>query len=124
MAAGITFTEITHTSAKKIIAAWESKGAGVGEGTIGGTTANAFDGKVLGMTTIPDGVAAPTDNYDIVIKDSNSHDVLLGQGLNRHTSNTQHVVEANLGAVAGSKLTVDISAAGNSKKGTIILWIR
>ncbi len=120
MAGTVTTTEITHTSAKKITFAWTSSSGGAADAT----TTNAFDGKVVGLTTDPDGTDAPTDNYDIVINDADGHDVLLGAGANRDTLDTEHVAEANLGAVAGSKLTLAITTAGNAKKGVVIMWVR
>lgn len=116
----VTATETTHTSAKKVAFAWTSDGSGDATGT----TSAAFDGKIEGLTTIPDGVAAPTDNYDITITDADGHDVLLGAGANRDTANTEHVTSASLAAVAGSKLTLTVANAGASKQGTAIVWVR
>lgn len=119
MAGTVVTTEITHTSAKKITFAWTSA-----SGAADATTTGAFDGKVVGLTTDPDSGAAPDDNYDVVVNDADGHDVLLGAGANRDTANTEHVAEANLGAVAGSKLTLGITNAGNAKEGVVVLWIR
>jgi hypothetical protein len=115
----VTRTEITHTSARKIVWAWTSATGG----TVSSTTTAAFDGKIIGLTTDP-GATAPTDNYDVTITDSAGHDVLLGAGADRDTANTEHVAEASLGAVAGSKLTLTIANAGDEKTGVVILWIR
>lgn len=118
----MVFTEITHTSAKKIVAAWTSDNA---TGAVSGTTTAAFDGAIIGLTTIPGaGAAAPDDNYDVAITDVDGHDVLLGAGANRDTLNTEHVTSATLACVAGSKLTVAITNAGNANTGTVILWVR
>jgi len=117
-----TVTEITHTSAKKIVWAWTS-GDGAEGGTVTKVTTKAFDGKIVGLTTDP-GATAPTDNYDIEVLDADSHDVLLGAGANRDTATTEHVAEASLGAVAGSLLTLSITNAGDAKVGTVILWVR
>lgn len=123
MAAGTaTLTEVTHTSARKIVWAWTS-GDGAEGGTVTKATANAYDGKIVGLTTDP-GATAPTDNYDITITDADGHDVLLGAGADRDTANTEHVAEASLGAVAGSVLTLNVTNAGDAKIGTVILWIR
>lgn len=123
MAAGtLTLAETTHGSVKKIVATWTS-GTGAEGGTASATTSSAFDGKLIGLTTDP-GSTAPTDNYDLTVTDSGSHDVLLGAGADRDTANTEHVAEASLGAVAGSKLTFSITNAGDAKEGVAILWIR
>ena len=120
MAGTVTITEITYTSAKKITFTWTSSSGGAADAT----TAKVFDGKLVGLTTDPDGTDAPTDNYDIVISDADGHDVLLGAGANRDTLDTEHVAEANLGAVAGSKLTLAVTTAGNATKGVVIMWVR
>ena len=125
MAAGtITLTEITLGSIKKIKAAWTA-GTVAEEGTAAATTANIFDGRILGACTVPAaGADAPTADYDIVVKDSDGVDIALGALMNRHTSNTEYVAEASMAAVAHSKLTIEISAAGSAKKGTLYLYIR
>lgn len=123
MAAGTaTLTEVKHTSAKKIVWAWTS-GTGAEGGTVTKETVFAYDGKIVGLTTDP-GSTAPTDNYDVTITDADGHDVLLGAGTDRDTANTEHVAEASLGAVAGSKLTLNITNAGDAKIGVVILWVR
>jgi hypothetical protein len=113
-------TETTHGSCKKIVWAWTSDTSGDAEEV----TAEAYDGKLVGLTTIPDAVAAPTVDYDIVVTDSGGHDVLLGAGADRHTSATEHVAEASLAAVAASKLTLTVSAAGSEKEGVVVLYVR
>lgn len=120
MAGTVTTTETVHGSVKKLIFSWTSDGSGDADGT----SSEVYDGKLIGLTTIPDGVDAPTDNYDVVVNDGGGHDVLLGAGADRDTAATEHVAEASLGAVAAMKLTLDVSNAGASKKGTVILYIR
>lgn len=124
MAAGtVTFTETVHGSVKKIVAAWVSGTVAEG-GTASGTTSGVYDGEIIGLTTIPSGGAAPTDNYDLAVNDVGGHDVLLGAGANRDTANTEHVARASLAGVAASKLTVAITNAGDAKEGTVILYVR
>jgi hypothetical protein len=116
-----TFTENTHTAVKKINCAWTSDDT---TGAVSGTTTYPYTGKLIGLTTIPSGGGtAPTADYDLAVNDADGHDVLLGAGANRHTSNTEYVASASLGAAAGSALTVAITAAGNSKQGTVVLYI-
>jgi len=92
-------------------------------GTVSGTTTNYYTGKILGLATDP-GSPAPNDNYNIRITDSNSLDVLINSGLLRDTTTTEYVAEASLGCVVGSKLTIAIDSAGNSKQGKTYLYIR
>lgn len=49
-----------------------------------------LDGYLLKLVTDP-GVVAPQDNYDVVIEDGEGQDVLLTQGTNRDTANTEVV---------------------------------
>lgn len=120
MAGTVTKDETLHASVKKVVFAWTSSAGGAADATTDGV----FDGKVIGLTTIPSGAAAPTDNYDVAVTDVDGHDVLLGAGANRDTANTEHVAEASLGAVAGSKLTLAVTNAGDTKQGTVILYLR
>lgn len=115
----VTTAEITHTSVRKITFTWTSSSGGAADAT---TTA-AFDGRVIGLITDP-GAAAPTDDYDLAITDADGHDVLLGAGANRDTVNTEYVTEGSLAGVAGSKLTLAITNAGNAKQGVVVLFIR
>ena len=118
----VTFTETTSGSVKKIKAAWVSDDSA---GTASGTTTYGYSGKIELLTTVPSGGGtAPTDNYDITLVDGDSVDVLAGSGADRDTANTEQVVASSLGAVASSKLTLSISGAGNSKQGTVYIYIR
>jgi hypothetical protein len=117
----VTTNETTHTSVRKIVFSWTSAVGGAADGT---STA-VFDGKLLGLTTIPSGGGtAPADNYDVVVNDAAGHDVLLGAGANRDTATTEHVAGDSLGAIAGTKLTLGVTNAGDAKQGTVILYVR
>jgi len=124
MAVGtVTTTETSHTSCKKIAFLWVS-GTAAEDGTASATTTAAFDGDIIGLATIPTAGILPTDNYDLTVTDVGGHDVLLGQGANRDTANTEYVAGTSLAGVAGSKLTLNVTNAGTSKGGTCILYIR
>ena len=50
----------------------------------------SFSGKLLALETNP-GTTAPTDDYDIVITDSEGHDVLQGVGADRDATSTEFI---------------------------------
>lgn len=120
MTGTVTITEETFGTVKKITFAWTSDGSG----NAGDTTSNAYSGEILRLVTIPDGTDAPTDNYDVVVSDEDGVDVLMGAGADRDTANTEQVLASSLGIVASDKLTLAVSNAGDSKSGTVILYIR
>ena len=118
----VLFTESRTGSVKKIKAVWVSDDT---LGTASGTTEFVYDGKVELLTTVPAAAgAAPTDNYDVTLTDADGVDVLGGGGADRDTANTEQKVSANLGVVAASKLTLNIANAGNSRGGTVYVYIR
>jgi len=97
----------------------------------GDVSANSFNvkqGELLQVRTTPSVAAAPTDNYDVVINDANTYDILGGLGANRDTANTEMIVPVvsttfPLILEAGA-LTPVVSNAGNAKQGTIVLLVR
>jgi len=119
MAGTVTVTEEIDGTIKKIKWSWLSDAGNADQITI-----NAFSGKILGLCTVPDGVAAPTVGYDVEVQDQDGIDVLMGGGANRHNLNTEYVLSTSLGAVAKDKLNLIITDAGNAKKGTVYLFIR
>lgn len=124
MAAGtVVITETVHGSVKKIRAAFVA-GTDGDAGTASGTTAHAYDGKVIALVTDPDDALAPDDNWDLVVTDADGDDVLAGAGANRDTANTEIVASASLGAVAGTRLTISVTNAGSGEAGVVTLWIR
>jgi hypothetical protein len=119
MAGTVTVVENRTGTAKKIKWSWTSDASGNADLV----TSFPYDGEIIGLTTVPSGVAAPTDNYDITITDDDGDDVLLGTGQNRSATLTQFV-STGLAVAANKKLTLNVSNAGNAKAGTTILYIR
>lgn len=118
----MTFTEITHGTVKKIKAAWTSDDT---TGAVSAQTTNPYSGRIMGAITVPGtGGVEPSVNYDIAVNDGDSVDVALGALANRHNTNTEFVSEASMAGVAHDKLTIAITNAGNSKQGTLYLFIR
>lgn len=120
MAGTVTITETTFSSVKRVKFAWTSASGGAADGV----TSESFDGKLIQVTTVPDGTAAPTANYDVEVQDADGVDLLQGNGANRDAAVTEHIAEANLGAVAVSKLTLAVTNAGDTKKGTVYVYLR
>lgn len=119
MAGTVTVSETTHTSVKKIKWSWTSDGSGNADLI----TVQSYYGEVLALVTNPDDVAAPTDNYDIVITDIEGYDVMQGAAQNRDTANTETAVPTAK-SVAHGTLTISVSNAGSTKSGTAVLYIR
>lgn len=120
MATGtVVITEETFGTIKKIKFAWTSTAGGAASDT----TVNTYSGKILGLATDP-GSPSPSVDYDITVTDEDGMDVLMGGGADRHTTNTEYVLSTSLGAVANDKLTINVTAAGDSKKGIAYLYIR
>jgi len=121
----VTTTEIVYESVKLLQFTWQSGDAGDDDaGAAAATSTAVFTGDIIGLATVPDAVAAPTDDYDVAITDSRGLDVLLGAGANRDTADTEYVAGTSLGAVVASKLSLAVTNAGNVKKGNVYLWIR
>ena len=122
MAAGsMTITEKVSGTIKKIKATWV---ASTGDaGTVSGTTTNRYDGRIIGVCTVPN-ANAPDDNYDIALNDTDGVDVALNALLNRDTANTEYVAEASMAGIAKSTITIAVTAAGSGNEGTIYIYIR
>jgi hypothetical protein len=130
----MTFTYDETGPIKRIIVDWTSDDSA---GTASGST-KKITGTIIKLVTDPDGTAAPTDDYDITLKDEDALDV-LGQSqddlTDRDTANVEQVFPFLLN-YAGTPLamavfppvcnvlTVAVTAAGNSKQGQLIIfWV-
>ena len=124
MAAGsMTITEISHGSVKKIKAEWTA-GTGDDVGAVSASTSKSYDGRIIAVATVPaTGDDQPDDNYDVELLDADSVDVALGNLENRDETNREYVKEADLGAIKGT-MTISVSGAGASHKGTVYVWLR
>ena len=123
----ITFTYDETGSICKIIAAWVSVA-----GTTAGTS-KKISGRLLHGTTDPDGVAAPDLNYDIVLTDEQSVDVLgncTDDLMNRHNANTEDIVffltdgvtTVGLSPAVCDALTFTVTNTGGADAGEIIIY--
>ena len=125
MAASTTLREERIGVLKKITWVWTAHTDGVvALATPNAITTHPYNGIIERLVTIPDTGTAPSPDYDVYVKDEDGADVLMGGGLNRHTSNTEQVLASSLGVVANDKLNLYISGAGSGGKGTVHLYIR
>lgn len=70
------------------------------------------------------GMAQPTNSYDVTIEDEDGCDVVVGKGANlSNVTSYIGVQNAPLSWLTGQDLDVVVSAAGNSKQGTVVLVI-
>ena len=127
----MTFAYEESASIRKVTVSWTSDSQ---TGGVAGSS-KKVSGSIVKIVTDP-GSAAPSADYDIVITDPEglnvlglSHDDLI----DRHTTNTE-AIYCNMkpdGAtvlaaypVVSDVLTFTVAAAGNSKTGQIILYMR
>lgn len=124
-----TWQYLKGKNVSKVIVDWVSHSTA---GTVSQVSDEPIYGEILRITTNP-GATAPTNLYDVTILDEDSVDVALGTLANRATATTETVYPTVAGSagnntdvqmpVAG-KLTLTISAAGNSKIGRVTIYLR
>jgi hypothetical protein len=113
---------------QKIVLTWTS----AADGTASYTT-SLISGTLYRVVFNP-GSAAPTDNYDVTLTDTDGIDVLSNQGQNRDTANTEQicpgiaiydgVTTSTVPICLSSTLVLAITNAGDTKNGTITLYLR
>lgn len=91
-------------------------------------------GTIERIVVVPSASAAPTNLYDVTLTDADSVDVMAGQGANLAASGNSHVcpgVPLKDGTTTGvvpvcvdSILTLNVSNAGASKSGKIVVYVR
>ena len=107
---------------EKITFDWTSNASGAASGS----TTEYYSGVVYRVVFIPDsGATQPTDLYDVTLTDDDSVDILDGAGGDLSNSTTDQLQGlVGVSAVANSKLTLTVSNAGNSKGGTVVIYLR
>lgn len=70
------------------------------------------------------GGTQPSNLYDVTITDADGFDILQGQGANLSNATATLYVVAAPGFMDGGTYTVNVSGAGNSKTGRIVLYVR
>jgi len=116
MVGTVTFERKQAGPRQRIVFDWVSDASGNADITTGAKLTGAA---VLGIF-IPDTVDVPTTLYDVTITDEDGVDVLQNQGLNRSVAVIEEQA-VSFGNVFNSTLKLNVSNAGNAKKGKVIL---
>jgi hypothetical protein len=132
MAASATFTAVGTAMSKDVVKytwSWTS----AADGTVSSASPYKISGEILRVVFNP-GATAPTTLYDITLTDENSMDVLAGQGGNLSEVNTTNVcpgVPLKDGTTTSTRpiavhdtLTLNVTNAGDSKQGTVDVYVR
>lgn len=113
---------------KKLTFDWLSSSGGAAD-----ATTKKIVGQILRVGFTPDGGGTqPSLNYDVVINDEQSIDVLQGLGANLSNVTATNVVPVVTNGTAGNMapavitdiLTLAVTNAGNAKGGEIAIWYR
>ena len=115
--------------------AWTSDASGaVTQPLAGGKQSGYVSGLIQRVVFIPSGTAQPSLNYSVTLKDSSGIDVLAGQGASLSNVNTTHVkpgVPIKDGTTTSTAeiavddiLTLGVTAAGATKQGTVLLYLK
>ncbi len=115
----VAVTEETASYVKKIAFTWTTTSGGAASTT----TSESYSGQVVRLVTVP-GTPAPTALYHVAITDEDGADILLTLGSGRSATAIEQVLAPNLGYVANDRLTLTVSSGGDSKKGSVYLYIR
>jgi hypothetical protein len=94
------------------------------DGTVSATSSTGkYTGLILAVEFVPDGGAtAPDDGYDVTLTDSNSIDLLCGQGANLSNVNTI-VVNSGLLPIVFDTISITVSGAGSANAGIVYIWL-
>lgn len=136
MAGSVAVTKQEHLDRNrrpvwKYTIAWVSDAAGA----VSGTLTDYISGEIVRVVFKPDsGGTQPTNAYDVTLLDEQGVDVLGGQGANLANNATTHVKpgvplkDGTTTSVAGvhmdDKLELQVANGGDSKGGTVYLYVR
>ena len=92
------------------------------DGTATGDLGNVYNGVLHNAVFVPSATAPPTDQYDVTIMDDFGLDILGGGGANRSSTNKERVTPTAI--QYHGNLTLNVSNAGDTKAGSIYLYVR
>ena len=81
-------------------------------------------GRLSQVKTVPSATAVPTNLYDLTILDSDSADILQGDGADLSSTVAAWSAQTNEPYLEGGTYTFTIAAAGNAKGGIVYLYVR
>lgn len=120
---------------------WTSDGSGnatLASGVLGSngliSQGAAVSGAIARVVFIPSATAAPTNLYDVTLTDADGVDVLSGQGANLSDTAAYSVcpgiplkdgtTTSTILVIVNSVLTLNVSNAGASKSGKVVVYVR
>lgn len=113
-----TSEERIGASVHKVVFDWLSSAGGAADAT----SSYAYTGRVVAVHLIPDsGGTTPTDQYDVVLTDVDSRDLLFGKGANCSSADT--VIITDCGYIANDTLTLGVTNGGNAKGGIVVAFV-
>ena len=119
MAGTVTTAEQHYGEVKKIVFSWTSSAGGAADAT----SSYGYSGLVERVLVVPGtGGTVPSDQFDVVLLDDDSRDLLYGVGAN--CSNVDTTVIKDAGTIANDKVTLGVTNAGNAKTGTVVVFVR
>jgi len=94
------------------------------DGTATGETLGDYTGRILYVISDP-GATAPTEGWDFQIQNEDNYDLIKGAGTDRSASITEYLQGETdgLGCAVREKLTLEVENGGNTKGGTVVVYI-
>ena len=128
MAGTVTIDYEDTYTIKKVVFDWLSSSGGAAD-----AISKKIIGQILRVGFTPDGGGLqPTDQYDVVINDEQSIDILQGLGGNLSNVTATDAVPVVTNGTAGNMapavvsdiLTLAVTNAGDAKAGEVAIWYR
>jgi len=119
-----TITEIDWASVQKVTLDWRADSAG----TVDTVTTKRYTGIIWRVSVQPDTGRLPLDNYDLVVYDEDTVDVLDGDGANLDSLTTYNLTPVSTKtietAIMGSTLRFVVANAGSAGCGKVHVYVR
>lgn len=124
-------SNVVRSACTRYVVSWTSDASGNATETV----SLSQPGELIGVTFVPGTSGSqPSANYDVTANDAYGVDTFAGQGANLSNSTAtmvQPCIPAKDGTTTSTTprpvdgaITVAVTNAGNTKSGTIVLWVR